>query len=277
MRTFIVPTDFSTNARFASEYGIQLASQLNARMVLMHCYETPSAVSEYELSTIHFDNMKEYLRKRLDERKEELYNKFGRQVSVECIAYDNDLIGHIQKVCNQKESNLVIIGLTGAGMAHIFVGSNTVNIVNNSGHAVITVPPRAVFKPIKKIVFACDLKKVSESVPAEKIKRALLLLGAELLVLNIRHPKNTVSTELEEEKEKLSKMLSGVTLSFHTVVKKNIIAGIKDFVKKQHADLILIIPRKHDTIDLILKASHTKAMLFRSSVPILTIPVEQNE
>jgi nucleotide-binding universal stress UspA family protein len=275
MRTFIIPTDFSINARFASEYGIQLAAQLDARMVLMHCYEMPSPVSEYELSTIHFDNMKEFLRKRLEERKEELYTKFGKQVSVECIAYDNNLIGHIRKVCGQKEANLVIIGLTGAGMANIFLGSNTLSIVNNSGHSVITVPPRAVFRPIKKVVFACDMKNVAETVPAEKIKRALNLVGAQLLILNIQHPKHP-SPDAEDQKKILAEMLEGVPFSFHSIIKKNIVAGIKDFVRQQNADLIVIIPRKHDTIELVLKTSHTKAMLFRSTVPIMTIPPDSD-
>lgn len=273
MKTFIVPTDFSINAQHASSYAVQLAQQLEARILLMHAYEEPVAVSEYELSSIHFDTMKEHILKRLEERKHELQEAYGSKTPIEYVACNNNLIGHIRKLYEKHDARLVIIGLTGAGMANFFLGSNTLNIVNEAGHPVITVPPHAPFRPIRKVVFACDMKDVARSVPAEKIKKILQVVHAELLVINIRHPR-TSEEETENEKATLEKMLQGIPFSFHSISKKNITAGIKDFVRQQDADLIMIIPKKHDFLNTLIHASHTKAMLFRSSVPIMTIPME---
>lgn len=273
MRTFIVPTDFSLNAQSASEYAMQLASQLEAGIILMHVYEEPVAISEYELSTIHFDTMKEHIIKRLQERKQALQQEFGKDVHIETIAYASNLIHHIKKLYERPDAQLVVIGLTGAGMANFFLGSNTLQIVNNVGRIVLTVPPHATFRPIRKVVFACDLSDVAATVPAARIRRIMQLLNAELLVLNIRKPEQP-SPEAEAERETLQQMLEGVPHSFHAITKRNVIAGIKDFAREQHADLIAIIPRKHDFFEKLLKGSHTKAMLFRSTIPILTLPPE---
>jgi nucleotide-binding universal stress UspA family protein len=273
MRTFIVPTDFSQNAQHASAYAVQLARQLHTRVVLMHVFEEPVSVSEYEISNIRFDNMKDHILKRLEDVKEDLENRFGKEVPIEVAVFNNDLIGNIKKLYEDPDARLVVIGLTGAGMANFFLGSNTLKIVNNIERAVLTVPPYANFKPVKKIVFATDLWNVAETVPAKRIKRIVELLQAELLVLSIQKPQQP-SPEIEAEKEILAQKLEGTPYTFYEITRRNRVSGIKDFVKEQKADLIAIVPEKHDFLENLLKANHTKTMLFRSGIPILTLPPE---
>ncbi|TAN12632.1 MAG: universal stress protein [Chitinophagaceae bacterium] len=274
MRTFIVPTDFSQNAQHASAYAVQLARQLHTRVVLMHVFEEPVSVSEYEISNIRFDNMKDHILKRLEDVKEDLENRFGKEVPIEVAVFNNDLIGNIKKLYEDPDARLVVIGLTGAGMANFFLGSNTLKIVNNIERAVLTVPPYANFKPVKKIVFATDLWNVAETVPAKRIKRIVELLQAELLVLSIQKPQQP-SPEIEAEKEILAQKLEGTPYTFYEITRRNRVSGIKDFVKEQKADLIAIVPEKHDFLENLLKANHTKTMLFRSGIPILTLPPER--
>lgn len=271
MRTFLVATDFSLNAMHASDYATQLAQHLEGKIVLMHAYEEPVAVSEYELSTIHFDTMKGYIVKRLQERKNELLEKHGKEVSIECIACNNDLIGHIQKLYRDHDARLLIIGLTGSGMANYFLGSNTLHIVNQSGCPTVTVPPRAQFRPIKKVVYACDVDDLDTTAPLERIHRVMRVLQAELKVLNIRRSDSETVSE-EAMLQRLKNHFPDIPTSFHQLEHKNIVAGIKDFAQQEQADLVIIIPKKHDTLNTLLKPNHTKAMLFRSAIPILTIP-----
>lgn len=274
MKNFIVPTDFSQNAKHASAYAIQLATQLHTRIILMHAFEAPIAVSEYELTTIHFHSMKERVMEQLEDRKLELQAQFGETVPIECVTFDNDLIGHIKELYADPDARLAVIGLTGAGMVNFFLGSNTLNIVNNVGRMILTVPPYADFRPIKKILFACEMKNVASTVPIKRIKRLLELLNATLLVLDI-HFSQKVSPEKKAEIETLKKMLEGFSFSFHTIDKHNIVAGIKDYAREQKADLIAIIPQKRDFLESLLGGNRTKAMLFRSTIPILTIPPDE--
>lgn len=273
-KTFIVPTDFSQNAQHASDYAVQLAAQLHAGVQLMHVFQEPIAVSEYELTTIHFHAMESKILQQLEERKEALQKVHGNQVPITCAVYDRDLIGRIQEAYHEEDARLAIIGLTGSGMTNFFLGSNTLNIVNTTGRTILTVPPYAPFRPIRNIVFACDMDHVADTVPAARIKRILQVLQARLHVLHVQRSASS-PPELEKEKEALRTMLQGIDYTFHSISHRNITVGIRDFARKNQADLIAIIPRKHDFLENLLRVNHTKAMLFRSSIPILTIPTEE--
>lgn len=271
MRTFLVFTDFSKNAKYASAYAIQLAMQRNAAVKLIHVFENPVAVSEYELTTIHFHNMEERILQQLEERKRELVEEFGSQVPITCLTYDRYLVERMQQLFTDPEVKLAIIGLTGSGMSNFFLGSNTLDIVERSGCMVLTVPPYTTFRPIKHIVFACNMQEdLSSTIPVEKIKRITALFDARLFVLHVV-PKTNAARQMEKKEAVLAALLKDISFSFHTVNKRNIVAGIKDFSKEIRADLIVIIPGKHDFWGSILRINHTKAMLFRSDVPILSV------
>lgn len=274
MRTFIVPTDFSENAMNAAEYAVQLARELDAEVLLMHAYNEPVSMMTSEVDVMTYDNIREHIREKLEQRKKELEPLGGGKVKITGVCVLNRLLDHIRELSREKDARLVVIGLTGSNsLEHVFLGSNTISIVNNSGCTVLTVPPMAAFRPIKKVLFACDMKDVAHSIPSEKIKKILSVVNAEVMVVYVQR-ENMSPEDLDNEVSALRKMLEGVNFSFHTLQKKNVIAGIRDFAREQEVDMIAIIPRKHDFIEGLLRMNHTKAMLFRSSIPILTIPTE---
>lgn len=270
MRTFIAFTDFSKNARYASEYAVQLAMKRNASLKLIHVFENPVAVSEYELTTIHFHNMEERILRQLEERKQELIDKYGDQVSITCQTFNRYLVERMRQLFTDPDVKLAIIGLTGSGMTNFFLGSNTLDIVEHSGCIVMTVPPHSVFRPIKNIVFACNMEDMSATIPVKKIKKISALFDAQLYVLHVM-PREIPDEELKQKEAALAELLQDIPYSFHTVRNRNIFAGIKDFSKEIKADLITIIPGKHDFWGRLLQVNHTKTMLFRSDIPILSI------
>ncbi|MCL6524384.1 MAG: universal stress protein [Thermoflavifilum sp.] len=283
MVTILAPTDFSLNASHATTYAAQLlAKQFHneGRLILLHVFEAPSPVSEYELNMLHFDTMKTYIRERLEERKEQIKQDVDHQLKIECIATNEGLIDHIRKVSAQAGVDFIVIGLTGAGMGNIFLGSHTLEIVRRAGYPVVTVPPRADFpiqQGIRRIVFACDMIDVRRTIPFDRIRNIAELFQAEIQVLYVRPTRQEEEAQLRKELDWINSQLAGVPMSFHELVSRQVVSGIKDFVKEQHADMILMIPRAHHGLESLLKVRHTRAMLFRSSVPVLTIPPATTE
>lgn len=274
MKTIIVPTDFSKNAHNAAEYAAQMALHFGDKVLLMHAYETPMPISAYELESTHFEAMKHYVEKRLKEQEADLLVKFGQNLVIETAAYDGQLVERIAELYRLLETKLAVIGLTGAGMANFFLGSNTLNIVNGVGRTVLTVPPFASFKPVKKVVFAFDLWQVEATLPLRRIKRLMGMLSAELIVLNVVQHKQESDEAWEQEKQKLADLMEkeDIPYSFHTIKSRKIVPGITEFAKEQQADLIAIVPRPHDFLENLLGENHTKALLFHSGIPILTMP-----
>ena len=274
MKTFVALTDFSKNARHASAYALQLARRQRARLLLVHVFQTPIAISEYELTTIHFDNMEERILRELEERKADLIAEYGEEVPIECRVYNRYLVERIQELFTDPEVKLAMIGLTGSGMTNFFLGSNTLDIVYHTGRLILTVPPYCHFRPIRNIVFACNVEDAGDDLPVEKIKKVLSVFDAQLFVLHVSDKADPAMQKKEEQT--LGALLQGIDYSFHRVAKRNIVAGIKDFAREIQADLIAIIPRKHDFWEGLLGTNHTKAMLFKSDVPILSIPAKES-
>lgn len=272
MKTIIVPTDFSKNADNAAEYAVQMALHFGDKVLLMHAYESPVPISAYELESIHFESMKGYVEKRLAEQKAGLLEKFGQDIVIDTVAFNGHLIERISELYTSPEAKLAVIGLTGAGMANFFLGSNTLSIVNGVGRTVLTVPPYAPFKPVKKIVFAFDLWHVEATLPLQRIERLMGMLHAELLVLNVVKPNHESADAWQEGKQKLATLMGNIPYTFHTINSRKIVPAITEFAKEQQADLIAIVPRTHDFLEDLLGENHTKALLFHSGVPILTMP-----
>jgi nucleotide-binding universal stress UspA family protein len=253
---------------------VQLAARLDARVLLMHSYEAPVAISEYEVSSLHFDMMKEHIREELEESKRALVEEFGGQVPVDTVMVLDDLTGNLRKLYEDAEAKLAVIGLTGSGKRNFLLGSNTVAIVRSVGRVVLTVPPFAYFRPIRRVVFACHSGGIASAVPADRIKRIMDLLDAELLVLQVARP-GQPEAEVQAGAELLARMLEGVRCSFHTLRERNVVAGIREFCLREHADLVAIIPRRPDFPESLLKTNQTRAILFKSRIPILTLPPEK--
>ncbi|PJJ76744.1 nucleotide-binding universal stress UspA family protein [Thermoflavifilum aggregans] len=291
MVTILAPTDFSLNARHATTYAAKLIAHQfhnDGKLILLHVFEAPSAISEYELNMLHFDTMKTYIRERLEERKNELKEEVDRHLHIECVATNEGLLEHVRRLCHHYQVDFVVIGLTGAGMGNIFMGSHTVEIAQHAGYPVITVPPRAEFpgeRNIRKIVFAYDFSAGQpggeglaspEAHPHfhafARIRKVVQLLGVELLVMHVGHPKKEEDAQMETQQRFLQEYFSGLQVSFHRISSRHVVSGIKDFVRDQQADMILLIPQQQRWPGSLLKMKHTRAVLFRSTVPVLTIP-----
>lgn len=275
MKTIILPTDFSKNANHATNYGVQLARYLGCKALLMHSYEPPMSLSEYGTTTVHFYTVRDQIIKRLEKDKNSLLKKYGSEVNIDAVVFNDDLVGHLTELYKQPDTFLIVIGLTGAGMANFFLGSNTLNIVNKVGRAVLTIPPFTPFKPVKKIVFAFDLWNVAGTLPIKRIKRIREKLNAELLILNLVSQDQKSKEEWIAEKERLEVEMTGIPYSFHTISGKRVVDAVNKFAREQSADMLAIIPHEKGFIENLLNENHTKSLLFRSGIPILTLPPDK--
>ncbi|MHB1921126.1 MAG: universal stress protein [Chitinophagaceae bacterium] len=272
MKNFIVPIDFSENSLHAADYSVKLARQLGADIHLFHAYEEPIAVSSYDLDPIHYDTMREQILTRLEECKNTLLKENGPEINIICLVSNGQMIEYIIDLYEKKNAQLVVIGLTGSGgWGSFFAGNNALRIVEKVPFPILTVPPKARFRTVKKIVFACDLQEVRSTIPVEKIKKVLEVLNAELYILHIDQGQQE-ETILTHEIQDLNTLFQGMDFQFHKMDAQQVVPAIKDFSRDYDIDLVLMIPHPHGFFANLINAHHTRSLLLHSSIPILTIP-----
>lgn len=273
MKTIIVPTDFSETAYNAARYAIGLAGQTGAsRIILYHAYELIVPIPDLPTAVpmVNMDDLKAASIEGLEKMKSLLSPTLPAGVTLDFRADNHLLAANIDQVCKDEQADLIIMGITGGSqLEEILVGSNTVDVVKNSNFPVIVVPTQASFRPIRKVVFACDLRKVAKTTRKDVLHMVLDIFKPELHVLNIQkegrehiHP---------EENQELDNMLHNYNPQYHFVDHPNTVEGITAFAEKEAADLLLIIPKKHGLFDSIFKRSTTSRIAFNTHIPLLSI------
>ncbi len=275
MKTIIVPTDFSETAYNAARYALGLAGQMDtSRIVLYHAYELIVPIPDVPTTVpmVNPEELRAASLEGLEKMKRELLPLLPDNASLETRAENSLLPAQIDQLCKQEQADLVIMGITGGSqLEEILVGSNTVDVVKHTTCPVIIVPAGARFSPIRKMVFACDFRKVVQNTPVQPLKKLLNVFRPELHVLNIDHESKHFTSDTPYETLMLDTLLEGYNPQFHFIDHTNVVQGIMDFAAQQEADLILIIPKKHGLFDHIFKRSRTTQLAFHTHIPLLTI------
>jgi nucleotide-binding universal stress UspA family protein len=275
MKTIIVPTDFSATAYNAARYALELAAQIGtSRILLYHAYELIVPVPDLPTSIPVIDpkELKEASLQGLGKMKLDLEAYVPAGAVLDIRAENNLLAANIDEVAKEEMADVIIMGITGGGqIEEIMMGSNTIDVVKHTNFPVIIVPGEVTFKPVNKILFACDFKKVGTSTPIAPLKKLLDIFHAELHVLNIDRDGKGLGADIPLESLLLDTLLEGYHPIYHFIDHDNIVEGIMDFADKIQADLILTIPRKHGLFEGLFRRSRTAKLAFHTHIPMLAI------
>jgi nucleotide-binding universal stress UspA family protein len=275
MKTIIVPTDFSATAYNAARYALELAGQLGTtRILLYNAYELIVPIPDLPTSMPVVDpaELQESSLKGLERMKADLDAFVPAGAVLDIRAENNLLAANIDDIAKEEMADLIIMGITGGGqMEEILIGSNTIDVVKHTSFPVIIVPGAVKFKPVNKILFACDFKKIGTNTPIAPLKKLLDIFQAELHVLNIDREGKGLGADIPLESLLLDTLLTGYHPVYHFIDHDNIVEGIMDFADKIEADLILTIPRKHGLFEGLFRRSRTAKLAFHTHIPMLAI------
>lgn len=264
MKTIIAPTDFSSISENACLYAAKMAADIKAELLLLHAMELPIAVTEYPVTEDLFDEAE--IQKELKTLRDKLNAETNNKVQIRI----KNILGspeyEIEELCKTKKPFAVVMGThSNSTLDRFFLGSTTVYIAKHLKYPVINVPHDAVYKSIKKIALASDLKDVYD-LPAHEIESFVKLFNAELEVLYIGKNKKDV------DKNALGSLLLDHRLvslnpKFHLVEDEDIMLGVTSIAKKHNIDLLIIVPKKHGPFH----KSQAKDFIFYSDVPVMAI------
>ena len=275
MKTIIVPTDFSATAYNAARYALGLAAQLGtARILLYHAYELIVPIPDVPTSIPMVDpnELQKASLEGLEHMKQDLLPILPDGVELAYRADNNLLAASIDALSKEEKADLIVMGTTGGSqLEEILIGSNTIDVAKHTTCPVMIIPSNVSFQPIKRIVFACDFKKVGTGTPIYPLKRLLSEFQGELHVLNIDKEGKGLAGDTPEASLLLDTLLEGYHPKYHFIDHPNVVEGIMEFADKEKADLIITIPRKHGLFESIFKRSRTAQLAFHTHIPMLAI------
>lgn len=274
MKKFLVPTDFSDTSKNAAKFAAQaVAGVKDANIILYNVSDKIAAGSDGSLLTETDSDRQLILGNALQQLKEEI-QPFAGNTQIDCVLEEgSSLVDNMERYVRHYDIDMVIMGITGATrLEQIFIGSNTLNMVNTGLCPVLIIPPGASFRQIKNVVLASDLKDVATTTPIAPIKSVLNIFQPTLHIVNV-DPEHyvAVTDEYKAEINVLEKMLADYKPEFFFIRQYDFQEAISQYAQDKNIDLIIIVPKKNSFLGGLFKTSHTKKLAYHSHIPIVAI------
>lgn len=203
MQNILVPVDFSPVSRNAAIYAAELAKKFNAKLTLFHAYMLPTPVSEVPYVMVTADEMQKENEAFVKKEADQLHDTY--KIEVEWLVLIGIASDEIKLLANERNADLIVMGMKGAGGLDKIIGSTTTNVIRKLKVPVLVIPEKATYQPVNHITYAYDLNDPS----GVGLFQPLLDLAAgyqsRFSLLHIQSP-----TEAKENTEPTNKPLENI-------------------------------------------------------------------
>jgi len=283
IKKIMVPVDFSKASKKGVNYGLSLALEFEARLVLANIVPYDSLT--YLTAKAHLlDLIPAELRERLD---------------FELIVKSGDVRQELLGIVEEKEIDLVVMGSRGRShVQRLLLGSVTERMLRKLHVPVLTVshlePKRELHKPgpvpLKKLLYATDLADGSEAGLEFSIRLARGL-HAHLTVVHVVQPLDAAIYGIEtagylpdyavearaqasERLNRLVGLVSDGSVPITTVLADGVAyERIHALAAGQKADLVVINLQGKGRLDRALLGRTAERVIRTATVPVLALPL----
>ena len=275
MKTFIVPTDFSDTSKNAARFAARLAEKVTDAQIILYNVFDKIETGSSDGSVMYNDHeaRRKIMELALDSVKTDM-NGIAPSVKITCVAEEeSSFINSLERLASHQGADLIIMGITGATrLGQIFIGSNTLSMVNKNICPVMIVPPDAEFTGIKNIAFTSDFKDVEKTTPVKAMRDVLDIFKPFIHVVNVDSEHYVELTEeYKTERAKLDTILTGYETEYYFMRQFDFVDAINQFVMDYKIDMIFTVPKKHSFLGGLFKSSHTKKLAYHSHVPLVAV------
>ena len=266
MAHILLPTDFSDNAFQAGTYAVRLFGTEDNVFTLVHAYMdvAPSTdpwpgVSE-EFYKAAMDGMSEWA-----ERVKSSKDFIGAEVRSE-VLYGPfpDMLNQIGK---EKAADIVVMGTLGSAGAG-FLGSNAGEVVKRSILPVLVIPDKADQRPVARILYADDDRRV-EVAGTRMLLRIALLTKAEIVLAHVLKDADDVpDPELVAMHEEL---FQAIPHRFTSAEGSDIAAAIDLLADQEKADMVAVVHRHSGFLEGLFHTSTAKRLALYTNLPLLVL------
>lgn len=270
MKTLIVATDFSKEAENAAEYACAAAQHLKTDVILFNSYSIPLHISNARLSATVFNELLENNIRLLKKRAAELSEKYAIHVSYESSFLQ--LNEELENLFSTHDAAMVIIGTAAQSLGQDLFGNTNTTTILKLKTPVLAVPMNAQYRPIKKILFSCDVLRGINVRILKEVSVFAQLLGAEVEVFHIQNNLRSIEDSLKTT-EQITEGLASIRHSYKPVESDAVIDGIKQEIMDINADLLIMVPQRYGFWKSLTHRSKTRIMASQSEIPLLSIRI----
>lgn len=273
MKHILFPTDFSEVAKNAYIYALKFADALEAEITVLHVYDLPitdmppmpeTAQEVFDIVELNqFESFKEELAE-LHSIAE--HHKLGH-IKLKNVLEYGDLVYNLNKICEEQEVEMVIMGTKGAsGLKETFLGSTTGSVIANAKVPVLGIPENAEFVKIKNIAFTTQYQDRDNDALTKTLELSRLF-NARVQCLYIKNDDDP--DDIDERINEWKIYYRDENVDLFNINGRDVEQTIIDFIENQSTNLLVMRTHKRGFFESLFHSSLTKKMAYHTKIPLL--------
>ncbi|MGA0555322.1 universal stress protein [Larkinella sp. VNQ87] len=271
MKTILLATDFSRNAKPASDFALQLAELLQARLVLLHVYQHPLRLAPLQaVFTPMEEKNKVNARRRLYRLRDRMKQASGGQVTITVMARQGSTQQTIAAVAVEQKADLLVMGTAGANSSSVqYFGSQATEMIVRTPVPLLLIPPAARFVAFKNVVVALDLSQPLEATALDGVLRFADRFNAVLNFLCVSSKGDDLV--IQQTARSVRNLLRYRAHTLSVIEGDDLAETIRLFTAENRADLVIMLPKEHNRFLFSILESNTQQIARQSDVPVLAL------
>jgi nucleotide-binding universal stress UspA family protein len=285
MKTILILTDFSENAKRAAETAAFFAEKLHANLLLLNSnnvipaipYNTEELLPDENVSwekecKRNLESLAKYIKEVLAE-----VNPHYRKSTVRVLLKEGELATSIAEVARKENIELIVMGAgSGSRIDHLLFGSDTSSVIDHSNHPVLIVPVGGSISKIDRMIFATNFNEVDILV-IEYLIELGQFFEYQLEIAHITLYGNPIRQEKNKVKDFIEQL--GATqhskIIFHDIRGKDILSRLDHLCEERDADILAFTHLQQPIFKRMFKEGNIKKALSNQKLPLLIFPSDR--
>ncbi|HUH29508.1 universal stress protein [Gelidibacter sp.] len=260
MKSILYATDYSESSVAALKYAHNLSLSLNAKLWVVHVFETPSIMQtkaripfpKFEKDTFkkHTEKLEAFCKNHLGGDLEKM------NIEVEAIQDKTAIDGIVSKAVD-IQSLFIVTGMNSKNkLQRLIMGSTARGLVEKAPYPILTIPEDKAYNPIKTIVYATDFQQ--EDLDALcKLAAIAKPLDAKIKIVHICTMEKTIcDIEKTQRMETIGKHVKYDNVELDVLHSDDIFTELITYSDKTNADIIGMLERE--------STSYTSDLFYRN-------------
>lgn len=273
----LVPIGFTNQSIVALKQAVTIARHTNSQLYLLSVVEMPTAIQKIFSD---YEEKQKLFKQKLRENLIELSQMYCDGIqNIEFFVKSGKIYDQITELADSVNANLIIMGTEGTPkeIKKKFIGSNANKVVRSASCPVITIKGKSISNNCNVIALPLDLNKETR----EKVTNAIQfarLFSSEIVAFSISYDnddksvKNKLNRTLTQVSEFIiSKGIKCKTELVNISTSTSFSGSIINYTKDINADLIMIMTKGEDNLDLNFLGSNARKLINMSDIPVMSI------
>ena len=150
-------------------------------------------------------------------------------------------------------------------------GSPLASLLHNLDYPVLVVPENAPFRHFHHILLACDLADIGSGLPQSLplLKDLREHFGSRFDVITVETPKVLANEQAVFESDAWKESFKDLYPDIHFIRTDKVEEGIKEYLRDNDADLVMVFPKKHRLFEF--HVSQSRKFAKHSSIPVMSL------